>query len=175
MCVPGCPQNLGLFYVLTVSTVWALTEGLASRTWQFCVGPRPPPGASHGTTQPGHRPCMALRYPWRPLRGSWPLVTKKPLQSCASPLGCTLSSNISSGPERKTKKMEHSQVTRENEALRGSKPDCRLWSKLPSSAYPRPPSLPLPPFLHPQLHPDWVILGEALPLLKLHLFFFTQT
>ena len=61
VCVPGCPQNLGLFYVLTVSTVWALTEGLAWRTWWFCMGPRPPPGTSHGTTQLGHRPCMALR------------------------------------------------------------------------------------------------------------------
>ena len=88
--------------------------------------------------------------------------------------GCTLSSNISSGPERKTKQMEHSQVTGETEALRSSKPDCRLWSKLPSSAYPRTPSLPRPSFLHPHLHPGWVILGEALPRLKLHLFFYTN-
>ena len=62
-------------------------------------------------------------------------------------------------------------MTGETEALRSSKPACRPWSKLPSSAYPRPPSLPLPSFLHPHLHPGWVILGEALPGLKLHLFF----
>ena len=92
-------------------------------------------------------PCgtqVTLEALTRLLDLGWPLVIKKPLQSCASPFGCTLSSNISSGPGRKTKQMEHSQVTRETEALRCSKPDCRLWSKLPSSAYPRPPSLTCP-------------------------------